>query len=115
MVFFNLSDDFTAYALRDWQTWGWLLLVTAISASVGCLLGIFPGIFIIGPFLYSRTCLNGAPFHVGDRVQIIGGSYDGTITSIYAGWQGDSVRLDLGEEAKNTNKDVFSPLCFFRV
>jgi len=94
---------------------GWYLLLTIVSAAFGFMLGIFPGVLLLGPLLHARGVANGAPFHEGDAVQIISGSHRGTITRVYSGWQGESVRVDLGVAAQRTYDDVFSPTQLLRV
>lgn len=94
---------------------GWYLLVIILAAALGLMLGVFPGVLILGPILHVRGIINGEPFHEGDVVQIIAGPHRGTVTRIYSGWQGDSVRVDLGPAAQNTYEDVFSPIEILRV
>ncbi|HSG70431.1 MAG TPA: hypothetical protein VLA12_08445 [Planctomycetaceae bacterium] len=109
------STEFRLGLLLEWPTNLWFGLVTIISALVGYFLAIFPGIFVIGPLLDDRSRINGAPFAVGDCVQIISGKHAGQVVKIYSTWQGDLVRVDLGEEAKHSYQDIFGPLQLLRV
>ena len=55
------------------------------------------------------TKMNGAPFHKGDVVQILVGEYQGHTATVYEEWRDrKQVRIDLGEQAKQHFKDVFS-------
>ena len=109
------STGFRPSLLLEWPTNIWFVVVTLISALLGIFLAAIPGMLLMGPLFYHRSVVNGAPFEVGDRVQIIGGKYDGTVTHIYSTWQGNAVRVDLGEQAKTSYRDVFGPTQLLRV
>jgi len=101
--------------LRNWKMIGWYSLLSIITGALGYFLAIFPGMFFIGPLLHGRGLINGAPFEKGDRVQIIGGRFDQTQSEVCSGWQGDSVRVSLGDEAAERFQDVFSPTQLLRI
>jgi hypothetical protein len=62
------------------------------------------------PILAIRGDMNGGPFKPGDTVQVLTGSHRGTITTVYSAWQGNSVRVRLGQkEEEETFKDVMCP------
>jgi hypothetical protein len=73
------------------------------------------GVFVLGPIYRARATVNGAPFHQGDIVQIINGRHRGTVAHVYSGWQGGSVRVDLGAVAKESYQDVFAPTEILRI
>jgi len=85
------------------------ILWVVIALPIGFLLAIFPGWFIIGPLYAVRGQINGGPFKVGDTVQILAGPYKGRVTRVYSTWQGNSLRVELGEKEKEDYKDIFSP------
>jgi hypothetical protein len=114
IVFFRMAQ-FSLDWLQDWTMVGWGLLLAIVSPALGFMLGICPGSVFLIPFLLWRSFANGAPFKIGDEVQIISGPKRGTVTRIYSGWQGSSMRIELGEEAKATYKDVFSPMQVLRL
>jgi hypothetical protein len=65
--------------------------------------------------LYRARCLkNGAPFRVGDHVQILSGRYKGQVARVYSGWRDDSVRVELGGTEKEKFKDIFDPIQLLR-
>jgi len=92
-----------------------LIALVILGAPIGYLLGIIPSVLILLPILQFRALLNGAPFMVGDSVQIIGGTYDGSRGKIYSLWKGNRVRVELGQEAKEQLKDIFSPIQMLRI
>ncbi len=98
----------------SWSVAGWHLLVLIVAAPLGFMIGLFPGFVVLCPLLHARGICNGAPFHVGDVVQIIAGPHQGTITRVYSGWQGDSVRVELGKTAEEGFQDVFTPVQLMR-
>ena len=93
---------------------GLYLLLIVTSVPLGFMLGVAWG-GLVGALFIVRGRVNGGPFKPGDRVQIIGGSHDGILTHVYSGWQGNSLRVDLGEEAKTNFKDIFEPTQLLKV
>ena len=68
---------------------------------------------VLAPFIiYPLHCVlvrrNGGPFGVGDRVQIINRSHRGTVSHVYSLWQGDSVRVALGDSHMESLTDIFA-------
>ncbi len=89
------------------------LVIAALCAATGGFVYSYIPLFILMRFIMK---LNGAPFHIGDRVQILTGSHRGKIESVYEIWKDHKeVRLDLGQQAKNEVKDVFSFLQIRRI
>jgi hypothetical protein len=90
-----------------------LLLSFLMAVVAGSLLAA-----IIWPFLrplYKAWCLkNGAPFRVGDHVQILVGPYRGRVVRVYGGWRDDCVRVELGDKAGEKFKDIFDPIQLLR-
>ena len=99
---------------HSWQTAGSFLIVLVISPVLGYLTAIVLGAFILAPFYQARGHLNGAPFKVGDVVQILVGPHRGTVTTVYSAWQGNAVRVKLGSEEEKTFKDVMQPAQLLR-
>jgi len=90
--------------------WPDLLLVAALVV-IGAVVGVFVAgalaPFVVGP-VYEVACrLNHGPFDVGDTVEIVAGTFAGRTGTVYSRWQGSSVRVDLGEAARDSFKDVF--------
>ena len=112
---FLRAAEFDFALAADWKMAAWYLVLSVLAGVLGFLLGRVPGIFIIGPILYSRSKINGAPFAEGDRVQVIGGRYSGREFEVYSRWQGDSVRVRIGGKAAKTYGDVFGPTQLLRV
>jgi ABC-type transport system involved in multi-copper enzyme maturation permease subunit len=85
-----------------------------IAVPLGLFAAVLSGFFILGPILYDRGLKNGGPFIPGDLVRVLTGDYKDTIARVYQRWQHDSVRVDLGEDAKLNYKDVFGPYQLLR-
>ena len=93
--------------LMDWRCAAWLVAVILTSGPFGFFLGCLVAPFLSIPLMRLADRLNHGPFKVGDRVQIITGEFAGTVTTITDGWQGFSVRVDLGADARKSFKDIF--------
>lgn len=91
------------------------LWCVVLAAGIGFFLAFFPGILVIGPFFYGRELKNGGPFMIGDHVRILSGKNKDRIAKIYAEFQGDAVRVDLGKEEKEALDDIYSPVQLMRV
>ena len=94
-----------------------LIFIALVAATLvaGLLTaGIFAVIFI-GPIYALQTRFNGGPFVPGDRVQVLSGPFAGRRSLVYMTWQGNSVRVDLGEPAKNSFHDIFAQHQLLRV
>ncbi|HEY4760490.1 MAG TPA: KOW motif-containing protein, partial [Thermoguttaceae bacterium] len=72
------------------------------------------GWFILSPIYYDRGLKNGAPFREGDMVRILVGPHRDRIVKVYAMWQGNTVRVELGDKEKREFKDIFSPAQLLR-
>lgn len=101
--------DVTWLSLHDWK---YLLLFVAViltSGPFGFMMGLVST--PIPDFLlkYFAERMNGGPFKVGDRVQIIAGKFAGTVTIITDDWQGGDFRVDLGEAKRKEFSDIFGP------
>lgn len=70
--------------------------------------------FFLTPFYRGQAAENGAPFAVGDTVQVLTGPHAGAVAKIYATWQGETLRVDLGEEPKARYRDIFAPAQLLR-
>jgi len=101
--------------LTDWKLAGLYLVITILAGLLGFMLAIFPGTLILGPLFHARALRNGAPFKIGDTVKIIGGCHDGRITKVYSMWQGDTMRLDIGDAPKAVYQDIFSPTQLIKI
>lgn len=93
----------------------WFTIVASLGFATGFCLAAFPGCFVYGPTIYDRSLKNGAPFRIGDKVRIIGGKNDGLVRTVYANWQGDSVRVELDDAAAQDLSDVYHPTQLLRV
>jgi hypothetical protein len=95
-------------SLADWKIFLWFAAAVVLSLPLGYCAALLLGFFILGPLYYDRSQKNGGPFKIGDRVQILSGSHRGRVVRVRALWQGDRVRVDLGEKEKETFEDVFA-------
>ncbi len=58
-----------------------------------------------------RMKINGAPFRQGDTVHILAGKHKGETACVYDVWKDrNQIRVDLGDQAKEDVKDVYSYL-----
>jgi hypothetical protein len=81
-------------------------LLSTVTAS--CLAGIFWP--LLRPLYKARCLKNGAPFRVGDYVQILAGRHKGRVVRVYSEWRDDSVRVELGNKEAEKFKDIFDAL-----
>jgi len=113
--------DVFVYSEVTWEWfWRWksLLLAVvmlAVSLPIGFYIGAFTAGFLLSPLYCLMGWWNGAPFAIGDTVQIIGGKHRGKVARVYAMWQGDSVRVRLGDTEESCFSDVFVPSQLLRV
>ncbi|MFT3683544.1 MAG: KOW motif-containing protein [Phycisphaerales bacterium] len=103
-VFLYMGSD-----LHQGWTWLWLFLALPCAFFAGHYAGILVGWFTLGVAFLHRGQENGGPFVVGDTVQVLRGEHAGKVARVYAPFQHDSVRVDLGSEAAKTYADVFYP------
>jgi hypothetical protein len=115
VVFCLAASGFRVGHLTDWPLGCWYVFIGIVAGAFGFMLGVFPGVLLLGPLFHARGLSNGAPFHKGDTVHIITGPHRGTIAQVYSGWQGDSVRVELGAAAQKSYEDVFLPTELLRV
>lgn len=94
------------------EQWQFLLLfVTSVilMGALGFFLSLPVAFVFLAPIYHLRAKFNGAPFHIGDRVQILSGPYQGRVVEVYDVWnERNQVRVDLDPQAKADVKDVFS-------
>jgi hypothetical protein len=107
LILFVAEAEPTFGALCRWPEGPLLVVVAVVGFAAGVLIALVLGWFVLGPLYYLRELANGGPFKPGDRVQVIAGQYAGRVTTVREGWQGNSVRVDLGEEACKAGEDVF--------
>ncbi len=103
--------------------WNLLLLVffVFVALLLGFLLALVAGSFLTGifwrllrPLYKARAIQNGAPFRVGDHVQILVGHHKGRVARVYSGWKDGCVRVELGEREAEKFKDIFDALQLLR-
>lgn len=65
---------------------------------------------VVWPALHRwRVRVNGGPFKIGDRVQIISGPYAGLVTHVKEPWQGVALQVELGDLRQKPYDDIVSP------
>lgn len=88
----------------------------AIASLFAILLGaLIFSMLLVTPIYWFRAARNGAPFHPGDEVRILTGRERGRVVRVYSNAQGNSVRVDLGEDAKARFKDIYGAHQVMRV
>ncbi len=101
--------------LLSWLTLSWTSGICA-AAVAGVLVGYISAMVVLGPVYEVRARINGAPFRVGDSVQILIGEHRGTVTKVYEVWpERRQVRTELGELARKQVRDVFGEISVMRV
>lgn len=93
----------------------WTVVSGLLAFVAGFFLAVIVGWPLFGPFLMWCSEANGAPFAVGDRVMILTGPFADRMSTIYSTWQHDTLRVDLGEEAKARFEDIFGAYQLLRV
>jgi hypothetical protein len=111
-VYQPLSDIWNLLQLVFFVMVALLLGVLLALVAGSCLAGIFWP--LLRPFYEARAIKNGAPFRVGDRVQILVGRHKGRVVTVYSAWKDDSVRVELGENEKEKFDDIFGSLQLLR-
>lgn len=91
------------------------IFIILITLLIGFFFSFLMGWFVLGPLYYNRCLKNGGPFHEGDIVQIIAGRHRDRIVRVYSSWQGDSVRVMLGQNEMDNFQDILSPTELIRV
>jgi hypothetical protein len=83
----------------------WFVFEILISLALGWTLSGF----FISPFVCTFVGkLNGAPFHVGDLVQILVGQHQDHVARVYDVWaERRQLRIELSEQERNDVTDVF--------
>ena len=100
-----LNPDRTLFSA--WQELAAFIGIAAAGLVISILIaGMAAGVFV-APINRIQARLNGAPFKPGDRVLILAGRYRGRIGRVYSEWQGETIRVDVGDEASKTFDDVF--------
>jgi hypothetical protein len=92
--------------VADMSVWVWIFLAAIPAGLIGFILGV---IFIWGFLSHIAARIQGWPFQIGEEVVILTGRHRNAVACIYEVWEErGQVRVDLGEELKETVKDVFS-------
>ena len=101
--------------LLSWLTVTWTSGICAFAVT-GVLFGYISAMVVLGPLYEVRARVNGAPFRVGDEVQILIGEHRGTVAKVYEVWaERRQVRAELGELARKDVRDVFGETSVMRV
>jgi hypothetical protein len=99
--------DFSAAHAFGWRLWLALLAMSLLFAMAGFLFGAIAASAVLPPLYWLRTHLNGGPFALGDMVVVLSRTHRGRRARVYDTWQGDTVRVEIGEEAKAGFRDIF--------
>jgi hypothetical protein len=90
------------------------LLLLGLAWFLGWAICSLAGPFILGPIYLHRAKLNGAPFAVGDMVEILVGPNRGRVLRVLEPLDGRGlVKVDLGEHASRKGKSIFGTGNFF--
>jgi len=103
------------YAFSDVWSAGQTALASVLAFSLGYIAAIPTAWVLFGPILMDQGVRNGGPFKPGDLVQIISGPHRNRISRVYSTWQHETLRVDLGVDAKASYSDIFADYQLLRV
>ena len=103
------------YAFNDIWSASVVLAALILSIIAGFLLAVFAGWVLFGSTLAEQGRRNGGPFQPGDLVQVLSGRHRNRVARVYSTWQCNTVRVDLGEDAKERFRDIFPAYQLLRV
>jgi hypothetical protein len=113
-----MLDAYAIYVLME-QGLGWAELLSpsvvfwlVVALVPSSIIGLWPGALLFGWLVYSLCRkFNGAPYAIGEEVQVLVGPFRGQVTRIneIAKGQGGQtlLRVQLGPEARAKYKDMF--------
>lgn len=81
--------------------------LAAATFAVAAGVALIAGSLLLSPIYLFQASKNGAPFEPGDEVRVLSGRAKGRAAFVYSAWQGNSVRVDLGESAKKKFADIY--------
>jgi hypothetical protein len=94
--------------LRDWHFPVLFIFAIFVAPAFAFFLSLPITWIVVAPVYHARARLNGAPFHVGDYVQVLAEPHRDKVARIYSTWQGSTFRVELGRDAETNYKDIFS-------
>jgi len=96
----------------DWLMIGWIIFIAIPVAGIGYIVGVAFIWMILGGI---AAWIQGWPFSKGDEVVILSGKNRGRVAKVYAVWESrGQVRLELGDEAKESVTDVYCAVAVTR-
>ena len=95
-------------SFKDWTYCLWFIVSVVVAPMLFCVVSIFFGFVTIYPLYHLAGRLAGAPFQVGDHVRILVGPHRGKVVEV-SEVRGElsEIRVELGKEAWEANKDIF--------
>jgi hypothetical protein len=98
--------------MGEWPVVGWIFLTAIPVAGIGFVVGVAFIWTILGGI---AARIQGWPFVEGDEVVILAGKDRGRVTKVYEVWESrGQVRLELGDEAKESLTDVYCAVAITR-
>ncbi len=99
--------------ILDATTIVWSIVAAVPIAAMGWVFGMCFIWMIVGRF---AARFQGWPYEIGEEVCILAGKHINRIARIYGIWdERGQVRVDLGDDAKNTVEDVFCAVAVCRM
>ncbi|MFQ5962438.1 MAG: hypothetical protein ACE5MG_13695 [Candidatus Methylomirabilales bacterium] len=103
------SPEPSLFTQGSYLIWFVLIVFVLMALLAGFLCALIIAWPIVGIISGLQAELNGAPFHVGDRVRILVGPHRDRVVEVYEVWdERRQVRVELGEVERNQVEDVFS-------
>jgi hypothetical protein len=89
----------------------WAVLLFVSTSAVSCIImfgiDLILGSLLLSPIYMFQATRNGAPFEPGDVVCILAGRAKGRSVKVYSTWQGNSVRVELGDAERESFQDIY--------
>lgn len=84
------------------------LFLLGIALLIGLCVSALLGPFILGPIYDRRAALNGAPFHIGDRVEVLVGRNRGSVARVSEVWESrGSLRVEWDNSVARQGRTTF--------
>ena len=104
-----ISGEFTPEVVRHGTGLLWFLCLLTLGGAIGWFCGVIAGSCILGPLHEKIGRWNGAPYQIGDRVQILTGPNRDHVVQVRAASEDcNLVWVEMGEQSRKDGTDMFS-------
>ena len=92
----------------DWYSGALTVVCLVVASLLGFVIALPSAWIMLGPIYMEQAERNGAPYEIGDEVEILCGSRKGEVARVDKLTQ-HGVQLELGEEARQAYNDIYAP------